>query len=163
MAYGVVVCRHTPTLFFVGALVSLEEMSVLDISSGHSKSKASTLSQYLSPSQGLRPTLHNGNYTTVVSNKLFCTIPAHFQTTQPSTSTAVNSTRVDEEAITDEGTADFVTHVSPGIPQGTMFSNPNAAYVARELPDSKEPDGGYGWVCVVCMLFITANTWGSMV
>jgi hypothetical protein len=23
-----------------------------------------------------------------------------------------------------------------------------------------EIDGGYGWVCVLCMLFITANTWG---
>ena len=27
-------------------------------------------------------------------------------------------------------------------------------------PLSTEPDGGYGWVCVACMLLIIANTWG---
>lgn len=27
-------------------------------------------------------------------------------------------------------------------------------------PTPAIPDGGYGWVCVVCMLLFTANTWG---
>lgn len=26
--------------------------------------------------------------------------------------------------------------------------------------DQETPDGGYGWVCVVGMLLITAHTWG---
>ena len=30
----------------------------------------------------------------------------------------------------------------------------------RQTDDDKEPDGGYGWVCVVCQLLITASTWG---
>lgn len=29
----------------------------------------------------------------------------------------------------------------------------------QQLPED-EHDGGYGWVCVVCQLMITASTWG---
>lgn len=29
----------------------------------------------------------------------------------------------------------------------------------EQLPED-EHDGGYGWVCVVCQLMITASTWG---
>jgi hypothetical protein len=29
--------------------------------------------------------------------------------------------------------------------------------VGREVP---VPDGGYGWVCVVCIFFMNSHTWG---
>ncbi|KAL7946315.1 major facilitator superfamily domain-containing protein [Trichoderma barbatum] len=32
--------------------------------------------------------------------------------------------------------------------------------VVQEQPRADEHDGGYGWVCVVCQLMITASTWG---
>lgn len=40
--------------------------------------------------------------------------------------------------------------VEPSLPAATSPSN----------GDDKEPDGGYGWVCVICQLLITACTWG---
>lgn len=31
---------------------------------------------------------------------------------------------------------------------------------ANQQLQENEHDGGYGWVCVVCQLMITASTWG---
>lgn len=36
---------------------------------------------------------------------------------------------------------------------------PGGVVVVQD-PDSDIPDGGYGWVCVACVFFINACTWG---
>lgn len=30
----------------------------------------------------------------------------------------------------------------------------------QKLPADKFPEGGYGWVCVICTFFVNAHTWG---
>jgi len=47
------------------------------------------------------------------------------------------------------------------LPSGpeSVVPKPEQVSLAMSIPDSA-PDGGYGWVCVICMLLITANTWG---
>ena len=57
------------------------------------------------------------------------------------------------------------------LPAADMCSE-NLADRSREQPNcdgterqtttiiEEGPDGGYGWVCVVCMLLLTAHTWG---
>lgn len=32
--------------------------------------------------------------------------------------------------------------------------------VSQQQLQEDEHDGGYGWVCVICQLMITASTWG---
>lgn len=52
---------------------------------------------------------------------------------------------------------DIVLPLQSGLESGI----PNLEHVPSATPTTDDaPDGGYGWVCVVCMLIITANTWG---
>ena len=30
----------------------------------------------------------------------------------------------------------------------------------QSIPTDPPPDGGYGWVCVICVFFVNAHTWG---
>ena len=53
-------------------------------------------------------------------------------------------------------------HNSPPVGSETTIAGPGA-----DQPQAEEkrvvdepPDGGYGWVCVVCTFFINAHTWG---
>ena len=44
-----------------------------------------------------------------------------------------------------------------GRPNGSAQASP------QDLRDTKEdvlPEGGYGWVCVLCCFLINAHTWG---
>lgn len=36
---------------------------------------------------------------------------------------------------------------------------PNTPHPAKEEVDVP-PDGGYGWICVACVFWINAHTWG---
>ncbi len=47
----------------------------------------------------------------------------------------------------------------PGTPNSVMDTE-EAIGQCKEKALTDEQDGGYGWVCVVCQLLITASTWG---
>lgn len=45
--------------------------------------------------------------------------------------------------------------------QETVVASPQQQDKDDETTVDVKPDGGYGWVCVVCLLFINATTWGE--
>ncbi len=53
--------------------------------------------------------------------------------------------------------------VQPKPAAETPSSESDTEMVMRkgnDKPSTGEQDGGYGWVCVICQLLITASTWG---
>ncbi|KAK4993980.1 hypothetical protein LTR50_000196 [Elasticomyces elasticus] len=46
------------------------------------------------------------------------------------------------------------------IKQDTTPAPPAAAAAEAEATPEPPPNGGYGWVCVVCVFFINGHTWG---
>lgn len=44
----------------------------------------------------------------------------------------------------------------PTTMQGEQKGNDMEAKYKQDVP----PDGGYGWVCVACVFWINAHTWG---
>lgn len=48
----------------------------------------------------------------------------------------------------------------PGPPSSSQDIELVGAQTNVATREDVPPDGGYGWVCTVCMFLINANTWG---
>lgn len=51
------------------------------------------------------------------------------------------------------------TDGSTDIESEKTAQNPGES-LQTEISEDVPPDGGYGWVCVVCVFLINAHTWG---
>ena len=66
----------------------------------------------------------------------------------------------------DSGIEDRQVENGPGPGQGEEKGRDRSSIprsdegLEAKKPEDIPPDGGYGWVCVVCACLINANTWG---
>lgn len=48
------------------------------------------------------------------------------------------------------------------LEESNLTDNTNLSRITSRVVEAEDvpPDGGYGWVCTVCVFLINANTWG---
>ena len=52
----------------------------------------------------------------------------------------------------------IVPNISRDLVDNVDVEQPSTSQT--EKPKDTPPEGGYGWVCVICVTFINAHTWG---